>query len=63
MLYYSRWLGICLDGLAGVIVFLASLFAVIQRGSLSAGLAGLSVTFSMQVNTKCTIVNVAVQHT
>ena len=47
--YFSRWCGIAMEFLGAAIVFFASLFASLQRDTLSAGLAGLSVSYSQQV--------------
>lgn len=44
-----RWLGFVLEILAALIIFFSSLIAVIERDSLTGGLAGLSVSFAMQV--------------
>ena len=38
-----------MEFLGAAIVFFASLFATLQRNTLSAGLAGLSVSYSQQV--------------
>ncbi len=45
----NRWLAVRLETIGNVIVGLASLFAVFSRGSLSGGLAGLSVSYSLQM--------------
>ena len=47
-----RWLGFFLDTMAAFVVFAAAMFAVYQRDSLTGGLAGLSVSFSLQVGIK-----------
>uniref|UniRef100_A0A8C6A8L4 Multidrug resistance-associated protein 1 n=1 Tax=Marmota marmota marmota TaxID=9994 RepID=A0A8C6A8L4_MARMA len=45
----SRWLAVRLECVGNFIVFFASLFAVISRHSLRAGLVGLSVSYSLQI--------------
>ncbi|GFR29928.1 multidrug resistance-associated protein 1 [Trichonephila clavata] len=45
----SRWLSIRLEFLGYSIVFLAALFAVFLRDTLSPGIAGLSVSYALQV--------------
>ena len=47
----TRWLGFCLDSFGSVILFFASIFAVMEKDSITAGVAGLSVSFAMQVCT------------
>ena len=50
-----RWLAIRLEFLGNLIILFASLFAVLQRnyagvfGSISPGLAGLSISYALQV--------------
>uniref|UniRef100_A0A1B6KLL2 ABC-type glutathione-S-conjugate transporter n=1 Tax=Graphocephala atropunctata TaxID=36148 RepID=A0A1B6KLL2_9HEMI len=44
-----RWLAIRLESVSNLIVFFSALFAVLYRGSLDAGLAGLSITYALQV--------------
>ncbi|XP_014278688.1 multidrug resistance-associated protein 1 [Halyomorpha halys] len=45
----GRWLGLRLQLIGGVIVSLATLFAIIGKDYLSPGIVGLSVTYTMQV--------------
>ena len=45
----NRWLGIRLEGLGNLVILGASLLAVLGRHSLSPGLAGLSVSYSLMV--------------
>jgi ABC-type multidrug transport system fused ATPase/permease subunit len=56
MCYYpsftaSRWLAIRLEFLGYCIVFMAAIFAVISRGSLSPGIAGLAISYSLNITT------------
>jgi len=45
----SRWLAIRLEFLGYCIVFLAAVFAVISRGSISPGIAGLALSYSLNL--------------
>ncbi|XP_075908924.1 multidrug resistance-associated protein 1 isoform X2 [Petromyzon marinus] len=45
----NRWLAVRLEILANLIVFFATLFAVVSRHSLSPGIVGLSVSYALQV--------------
>uniref|UniRef100_A0A1B6H685 ABC-type glutathione-S-conjugate transporter n=1 Tax=Homalodisca liturata TaxID=320908 RepID=A0A1B6H685_9HEMI len=44
-----RWLAVRLESVGNLIVFFSALFAVLYRGSLDAGLAGISITYALQV--------------
>lgn len=45
----SRWLSIRLEFFGYSIVFLAALFAILSRGTLSPGLAGLAISYSLNI--------------
>lgn len=47
--YGERWLTMRLDAMGYVLVFAAAVFAVARRGNLFAGLAGVSLNYSMAV--------------
>ena len=47
--FCSRWLSVRLETIAGLIKFSAALFAVVDRGSLSPGLAGLCITYAINI--------------
>ncbi len=46
---FRRWLGFSLNSIGAVVVFFASLFAVLERNAITGGLAGLSVSYAQQV--------------
>ena len=53
LLVLLRWLYIRLEFVGNLIIFFAALFAVIKRntgGGLDPGLAGLSITYALQVS-------------
>ncbi|XP_038593401.1 canalicular multispecific organic anion transporter 1 [Micropterus salmoides] len=45
----NRWLAIRLEFLGNLVVFFASLFAVISRKSLNSGLVGMSISYALNV--------------
>lgn len=45
----SRWLAIRLEFLSYSIVFVSTVFAVVSRGSLSPGVAGLAISYSLNI--------------
>lgn len=45
----SRWLAVRLETIANILTFCTALFAVLMRDRLSAGIAGLVITYSMQI--------------
>ena len=45
----ARWLAIRLEFLGYSIVFLSAIFAVISRGVLSPGIAGLAISYSLNI--------------
>ncbi|XP_038064145.1 multidrug resistance-associated protein 1-like [Patiria miniata] len=51
----NRWLGIRLEFLGSVLVFFASMFAVIGRDSLSSGIVGLSISYALEVTSIMTM--------
>ncbi|XP_048239473.1 ATP-binding cassette sub-family C member 2-like [Haliotis rufescens] len=44
-----RWLGVRLEIIGNIIVFAASLFAVMSRDTLSGGLVGLSISYAIEI--------------
>jgi ABC-type multidrug transport system fused ATPase/permease subunit len=47
----ARWLAIRLEFMCNVVVSLAALFCVLERDNITPGLAGLSLTYSLQLTT------------
>ena len=45
----NRWLSIRVEILGNIIVFCAAVFAFYSRGSIGAGLAGLSISYAMSL--------------
>jgi ABC-type multidrug transport system fused ATPase/permease subunit len=45
----ARWLAIRLEFLGYCIIFLSAIFAVVSRGSLSPGIAGLAISYSLNI--------------
>ena len=45
----NRWLAVRIETLGNVIIFFAALFAILGRDTLSAGKAGLSISYAMMV--------------
>lgn len=45
----NRWLAIRLEMVGNLIIFMSTLFAVLGRDTLSAGLVGLSITYALTV--------------
>jgi ABC-type multidrug transport system fused ATPase/permease subunit len=48
----NRWLGLRLEFVGTSVVFAASFFAVLERDSIAAGLAGLSITYALQLTSQ-----------
>jgi len=44
-----RWCSVCMESLGAIIVFFSALFAVLQEGAISPSLAGLAVSYALQV--------------
>ena len=44
-----RWLAVRLEFVGNIITFLSALFAIVAKDSISSGLAGLSISYAMQV--------------
>lgn len=49
-MFVLRWLGFWLETVGNLMVLFAGLFAVIERDSITPGLAGLSVSYALQVS-------------
>nr|QUF59448.1 ATP-binding cassette transporter Abcc1-4 [Brachionus angularis] len=49
-MYSNRWLGFRLEFTGSIIILFASLFAVLQKDSLSPGTVGLSISYSLTVS-------------
>jgi len=49
ILVSSRWLGVRNEFLGRTIVFFAALFTILAKGNISAGMAGLSLTYALAV--------------
>ncbi|KAJ6647722.1 Multidrug resistance-associated protein 1 [Pseudolycoriella hygida] len=45
----SRWLGIRLEMVANLVILFAASFAVLNRDTISSGVAGLSIAYSLQI--------------
>lgn len=45
----NRFLSVALETIGNVVILFAAIFAIMSRGSLSAGLVGLSVSYSLQI--------------
>ena len=48
-LYLCRWLGIIMEVIGSSIVVSVAIFSTLQRDTLSTGLAGVSITYALQV--------------
>nr|CAG8556518.1 4134_t:CDS:10 [Entrophospora candida] len=46
----QRWLGLRLEGIANVLIFFASLFAIIQRHSTDPAITGLVLSYALQIS-------------
>ncbi|CAF4372173.1 unnamed protein product, partial [Adineta steineri] len=45
----NRWLAVRLETIANLLTLVTSLFAVLMRDRLTAGIAGLTITYAMQI--------------
>ena len=45
----NRWLGVRIETIGNFVVFFAAIFAVLGKGLISPGLAGLSITYSLNM--------------
>ena len=45
----NRWLAVRLETVGNFIIFFAALFTVLQRESMDPGLAGLSISYALQI--------------
>ena len=45
----NRWLGTRVENFGNLVVVFASLFAILSRDTISAGLAALSITYSLNI--------------
>lgn len=45
----ARWLAVRLEFISYSVVFLAAFFAVYSKGSISPGLAGLAISYSLNI--------------
>jgi ABC-type multidrug transport system fused ATPase/permease subunit len=46
---FNRWLAIRLETMATILTLCTALFAVLMRDHLTAGIAGLTITYAMQI--------------
>ena len=56
----NRWLSVNLETIGNLVILFAGVFAVLSRFSSNAGMAGLSVSYSLQITA---ILNALVQST
>ena len=45
----NRWLGTRVENCGNLVILFASLFAILSRDTISPGLAGLSITYSLSI--------------
>ena len=48
-LVFYRWIGIYAELIGDLIILCTALFAVLSKGSIDAGLVGLSLSYAMSV--------------
>ena len=46
---FSRWLGICMEIVRDIFIFMATIFTIMQKDKIGSGLAGMSINFSLMV--------------
>lgn len=56
----NRWIGVRLESVGSLVILFAALFAVLEKENLNPALAGLSITFALQITT---ILNILVRTT
>lgn len=56
----NRWIGVRLESVGSLVILFAALFAVLDKENLNPALAGLSITFALQITT---ILNILVRTT
>ena len=48
--FFCRWLGLWSENVGNLIVLFAGLFAVMEKDSITPGLAGLSISYALEVS-------------
>ena len=47
----DRWLGVTMETMGSVVILFATILSVMQKDQIGAGLAGVSITYALQVIT------------